>query len=218
MAEMKSTFPPQNVASLLNFSGTKDEVVIVRRGEGPSVRVLIGLLVLGTIALAGLALAIAVAVSEVPSKWAFSDSWIYLLQVAFAAVPLVVALPFALQCYRRGWNDTVVTITRDNISVHWEGKYTHEPYSFPLSDILGLGIQTRFLPGFSSGAFGPGLVVRFARFGKGQTLLRDLDDARRDDRHILKDGSKAELKWVKDLVSQSMEERGWNYRHMTWVQ
>lgn len=216
---MQPFLPPQDSASLLEISGTEDEVVVVRRGEGPTKPVVIGLAVLGTLALAGFALSIAVAVTEFPQTWELENLWLYLGVVAFPALPSLAAAAFALQWYRRGWNDTVVTLTDDRISVHWEGECTYESYSFPLSDVLAMGVQTRYLPGLSSDAFGPGLVVRFARVGSGQSASRKLDDrVRRDDRHILKGGSKAELTWVRDLIGHLMEQGGWDYRRLNYVE
>ena len=162
--------------SQLTIGGTEDDVVIYCRGEGPTVRVLVGMLAWGSLAVVGLPLFLVAMIAPLRA----SVNWYsYLFTLAVLAVLISVGLAFCVQCWQRGWNSSVVTISRDRIHVQFKGAFSRDACTFLLSKIRSTRVQTSALSGFSTGTFGMCLVVG-----------HPYNDC------ILKGGSKVELEWA----------------------
>lgn len=175
---------PFHSTSRLKLGGTDEEVVICCRGEGPTIRVVTGLFVWGSIAAIGLALLLVAFVAPLRASINWSS---YFWTLGVLTLPVGIGITFGLQCFQLGWNDTVVAISRDRIRVHSEGTLAPSAYSFLFSEIANVEVQTSVLSGISTGFFGTCLFIRHR--------YKDC---------LLKVENKEELDWVKGVILDRM--------------
>ena len=168
----------------LRFKENEGEVVVFCSGEGLTVRVFVGLMVWGVLALVGLTMLLPILVSPLFVSVNFHN---YCWAIGVFSIPTVLGFVFMLQSFRLGWNSTVLVITNDQIKVRYEGKYSQNGYSFPLSKIRSIGVR--------SGLYSSYLVIKF-HF--------------QDFRRLLTSGSKSELEWVEDKVRERLGNGGWS--------
>ena len=181
---MKQQSPFQSTSKLTLDHGKEDEVIISCNGEGPTTRVLIGLFVWGGLTLVGLVLFLLALAAPLRGSVSLNA---YIWSLAVLIVPVGIGIVFGLQCFQLGWDRNVVTISRDRIRVSTEGKLGRHDYSFPLSKIGAIRVQTNPFSGISTGFFGTCLFVR-----------HDYKDC------LLVSATIAELEWVESLVLERM--------------
>lgn len=170
---------------LLEINETENAVVVIGRGPGATLLIVVGLVAWSALALACLALLLPMLVSPFFMPIKLFD---YFFAIAVVLAPTIVGLIFALQCFQLGWNDTVLTITDDQIRVHFEGKFARSRYSFPLSTISASGVKT--------GVFGSRLVLEHS-LGLGYSRGA-----------LLEYGSEAALTWIETRILEKMKSNG----------
>ena len=176
---------PSRTDNRLQFSASAEASLIRRRGEGASTRVLIGLTFWGMVAISGLFLFLAILIAPLRQEVEFSS---YAWSIAVTLAPIGVGCTFALQWFRAGWNEQVVTISSDQISVHYEGMLASPANSYQLSKIRKIGVNRGALH-----------IIFFYKVHRA----------------LLNGGTEDELKRAEGLVLSRMDEGGWKCQHFT---
>ena len=171
----------------MNVSITEDETIISSAGEGWTPRVLIGFTSGAILTLIGAVITLAFLLGAIAK--ALDASWHdSLLLLFFSPLPLCAGCVFLLHYFRLGWNETILTLTENQMAVSHNGNFRPQPYRVPLSEIDQLHVATRFGE--------RGLDVRLRRLWAN------------DRRRIFHRGTKKELDRIEDLVRSKLEGKG----------